>query len=159
MLPPADSICKQIAPPYGIPCPLNDRHPVCHPERGSACTTESKFCGSRMRYFATSCEMAHRSKQNRERNEWQRAAGSALDFLNVCSALVAFFKASPTDYIQMLHSAGKRVTNRSEIPLRHNTGDSPAVTYPSGTSQGTVPGIVARAFALFRVLLARRTLH
>ena len=40
-----------------------------------------------------------------------------------------------------------------EIPLRHNTGDSPAVTCPSGTSQGTVPGIVACAFALLRILL------
>ena len=47
----------------------------------------------------------------------------------------------------------QRVTNRLEIPLRHNTGDTPAVTCPSGTSQGTVPGIVACAFALFRILL------
>ncbi|MBQ2256631.1 MAG: hypothetical protein II330_07180, partial [Clostridia bacterium] len=34
-------------------------------------------------------------------------------------------------------------TGDSQIPSRHDTGDSPAVTCPSGTSQGTVPGIMA----------------
>ena len=54
--------------------------PECHPERGSACTTESKFCGAEQR----------EAKQNRERDERQRAAGSRIGFLNVCSVSVTF---------------------------------------------------------------------
>ena len=56
--------------------------PECHPERGSACTTESKFCGAEQR----------EAKQNRQRDERQRAAGSRMGFLNVCSASVTFTK-------------------------------------------------------------------
>ena len=47
----------------------------------------------------------------------------------------------------------------TQIPLRHDTGDSPAVSCPADTTQGTVPSIMACAFALFRILLSRRILH
>ena len=82
--------------------------PECHPERGSACTTESKFCGAEQR----------EAKQNRERDERQRAAGSRMGFLNVCSASVTFTKRTQPDYIRILLCANKRVINRSQIPLR-----------------------------------------
>ena len=82
--------------------------PECHPERGSACTTESKFCGAEQR----------EAKQNRERDERQRAAGSRMGFLNICSASVAFTKPTQPDYVRILPCANKRVINRSQIPLR-----------------------------------------
>ena len=41
-----------------------------------------------------------------------------MNFLNVCLALVAFPKQSHTDHIQILVDTGRRVKNRSEIPLR-----------------------------------------
>ena len=35
----------------------------------------------------------------------------------------------------------------TQIPLHRDTGDSPAVSCPADTTQGTVPSITARAFA------------
>jgi hypothetical protein len=87
---------------------LGEISPECHPERGSACTTESKFCGAEQR----------EAKQNRERDERQRTAGSRMGFLNICSASVAFTKRTQPDYVRILPCANKRVINRSEIPLR-----------------------------------------
>ena len=48
---------------------------------------ESKFCGAKQR----------EAEQNRKRNEWQRAAGSANKFLNVCLALVTFLQRAVED--------------------------------------------------------------
>ena len=56
--------------------------------------------------------------QNRERNERKRAAGSQMGFLNVGRAFVAVWQRTRTDHVQLLVCAGRRVINRSQIPLR-----------------------------------------
>ena len=61
--------------------------------------------------------------QNRERDEWKRAAGSATGLLNVCLALVTFLSEPNIERIQMLIYAGKRVRNRSQIPLQFAFGE------------------------------------
>ena len=45
----------------------------------------------------------------------------------------------------------RRVINHLQIPLRSDTGDSPAVSCPADTTQGTVPGITACGFASLRL--------
>ena len=110
-----------ISDPYGYPVRVIL-------SEGSACTTESKFCRTQRSGV----------EQNRERDGWKRAAGSPMGFLNVGRAFVAFWERTPIDRVQLLVCAGRRVINRSQIPLRARR---------------------ACAFALFRVLLTQRTLH
>ena len=94
-------MCSMISDPYDYPVSVIL-------SEGSACTTESKFCRTQRSGV----------EQNRERDGWKRAAGSPMGFLNVGRAFVAIWQRTRTDHVQLLVCAGRRVINRSQIPLR-----------------------------------------
>ena len=86
--------------------------PACHPERGRACTTESKFCGSRMRRPGAPQQAKPRARQTAARSGISKGVSQRL----FCPGCIS--PQSPTAYFQILLCANRRVKNRSQIPLR-----------------------------------------